>query len=74
MLYYFAKGTGTFTVTSIEGEFEFFDIDEIFECPSFETECFGNDAGYDEISDYLNEQLPDGFEIDELNINYTQNR
>lgn len=77
MLYYFAKGTGTFTVTSIEGEegeFEFFNIDEIFENPSFETECFGNYAGYDEISDYLNEQLPDGFEINELNINYTQNR
>lgn len=76
MLYYFAKGTGEFTVTSVkdEDEFEFFDIDEIFECPSFETECFGNYAGYDEISTYLNEQLPDGFEIDELEINYKRNR
>lgn len=74
MLYLFAKGTGEFTVTSIEDEFEFFDIDEIFECPSFETECFGNYSGYDEISTYLNEQLPDGFEIDELEINYIRNR
>lgn len=74
MLYYFAKGTGEFTVTSIEDEMEFFDIDEIFESPHFETECFGNDAGYDEISTYLNEQLPDGFEIDELEINYIKNR
>lgn len=71
---YFAKGTGEFTVTSVEDEFEFFDIDEIFECPSFETECFGNYSGYDEISTYLNEQLPDGFEIDELDINYIKNR
>lgn len=76
MLYYFAKGTGKFTVTSIKDDdtIEFFDIDEIFECPSFETECFGDDAGCDEISDYLNEQLPDGFEIDELEINYKRNR
>ena len=74
MLYYFAKGTGEFTVTSVEDEFEFLDIDEIFECPSFETECFGNDAGCEEISTYLNEQLPDGFEIDELEINYIKNR
>ena len=74
MLYLFAKGTGEFTVTSIEDEFEFFDIDEIFECPSFETECFGNYSGYDEISTYLNEQLPDGFEINELEINYIRNR
>ena len=74
MLYLFAKGTGEFTVTSVEDEFEFFDIDEIFECPSFETECFGNYSGYDEISTYLNEQLPDGFEINELEINYLKNR
>lgn len=74
MIYYFTKGTGEFTVTSIEDKFEFFDINEIFENPSFETECFGNDAGYDEISNYLNEQLPDGFEINELDINYIQNR
>lgn len=76
MLYYFAKGTGLFTVTSIEDEdeFEFFNINEIFENPSFETDCFGNDAGYDEISAYLNEQLPDGFEINELDINYIPNR
>lgn len=74
MLYYFAKGTGEFTVTSIEDEMEFFDIDEVFECPSFETECFGNYSGYDEISTYLNEQLPDGFEINELEINYLKNR
>lgn len=74
MLDYFAKGTGEFIVTSIEDKMEFFDIDEIFECPSFETECFGNYAGYDEISTYLNEQLPDGFEIDELEINYIKNR
>lgn len=74
MLYYFAKGTGEFTITSVEDEMEFFDINKIFENPHFETECFGNDAGYDEISDYLNEQLPDGFEIDELEINYIKNR
>lgn len=74
MLYYLAKGTGEFTVTSVEDEMEFFDIGEIFENPHFETECFGNDAGYDEISTYLNEQLPDGFEIDELEINYITNR
>lgn len=74
MLDYFAKGTGEFTVTSVEDEFEFFDIDEIFEYLSFETECFGNYSGYDEISTYLNEQLPDGFEIDELKINYIKNR
>lgn len=74
MLYYFAKGTGEFTVTSIKDEMEFFDIGEIFENPHFETECFGNNAGYDEISTYLNEQLPDGFEIDELEINYITNR
>lgn len=74
MLYYFAKGTGEFTVTSVKDEFEFFDINEIFECLSFEVECFGNYAGYDEISTYLNEQLPDGFEIDELEINYIKNR
>lgn len=74
MLDYFAKGTGEFTITSVEDEFEFFDIDEIFECPSFETECFGSYSGYDEISTYLNEQLPDGFEIDELEINYLKNR
>lgn len=74
MLYYFAKGTGEFTVTSVEDEMEFFDINEIFEYPSFETECFGNDAGAEEISIYLNEQLPDGFEIDELEINYIKNR
>lgn len=76
MLYYFAKGTGEFTITSVMDDdmMEFFDIDEIFECPSFETECFGNDAGCEEISTYLNEQLPDGFEIDELEINYKRNR
>lgn len=74
MLYYFAKGTGEFTVTSVEDEMVFLDIDEIFECPSFETECFGNYSGYDEISTYLNEQLPDGFEINELEINYLKNR
>lgn len=74
MLYYFAKGIGEFTVTSVEDEFEFLDIDEIFECPHFETECFGNYSGYDEISSYLDEQLPDGFEIDELEINYKRNR
>ena len=74
MLDYFAKGTGEFIVTSVEDEMEFFDIDEIFECPSFETECFGNYSGYDEISTYLNEQLPDGFEIDELEIDYIKNR
>lgn len=74
MLYYFAKGTGEFTVTSVESEFEVFDIDEFFEYPSFETECFGNYAGYDEISTYLNEQLPDVLEIDELDINYIKNR
>ena len=74
MLDYFAKGTGEFTVTSVEDEMEFFDIDEIFESPHFETECFGNYSGYDEISTYLTEQLPDGFEINELEINYLKNR
>lgn len=73
---YFTKGTGKFTVTSVidEDTNKSLNIDEIFENPSFETECFGNDAGYEEISDYLNEQIPDGFEINELDINYTQNR
>ena len=76
MLHYFTKGTGKFTVTSVidEDTNKSLNIDEIFEYPSFETECFGDDAGYDEISDYLNEQLPDGFEIDELEINYKRNR
>lgn len=76
MLYYFAKGTGEFIVTSImdEDTMEFLDIDEIFECPHFETECFGNYSGYDEISSYLDEQLPDEFEINELEINYKRNR
>lgn len=76
MLCHFANGTGEFTVTSImdEDTMEFLDIDEIFECPHFETECFGSDAGYEEISIYLNEQLPDGFEINELEINYIKNR
>lgn len=72
----FANGNGKFNVTSIinKDTNENLNIDETFECPSFETECFGNDAGYDEISDCLNEQLPNGFEINELNINYFTNR
>lgn len=72
----FANGTGTFTITSVidnETTNEL-DIDDIFECPSFETECFGDYSGYDEIASYLDEQCSADMCINELHVNYIRNR
>lgn len=68
----FGNGTGNFSVISIKDKNteKFLEIDDIFESPSFGTVAFGNYSGYDEISDYLDEQLPNGMMIDEIKINY----
>lgn len=68
----FGNGTGKFAVTEVidEDTREILDINDIFESFSFETSAFGNYSGYDEISDYLDEQVPDGMKIDKLEINY----
>ena len=68
----FGNGTGEFTVKEVidEDTREVLEIDDIFESFSFETSAFGNYSGYNEISDYLDEQLPNGMMIDEIKINY----
>lgn len=72
----FGKGTGKFTITEVidKDMREILDINDIFESFSFETSAFGNYSGYDEISDYLDEQVPNGMKIDKLEINYKENR
>lgn len=68
----FGNGKGEFTVKEVidKDTREFLDINDIFESSSFSTEAFGNSSGSDEISDYLDEQLPNGMIIDEIKINY----
>ena len=68
----FGNGTGEFTVKEVIDEDirEILDINNTFESPSFETIAFGDYNGYDEISGYLDEQLPNGMTIDEIRINY----
>lgn len=68
----FGNGTGEFTVKEVidKNTREVLEIDDIFESPSFDTEAFGNYSGSEEISYYLDEQLPNGMTIDEIKINY----
>lgn len=68
------KGKGNFTITSVidKDTMEFLDINDIFESSSLSTEAFGNYSGFDEISDYLDEQFPNGMKIDEIKINYIE--
>lgn len=68
----FGNGTGKFTVTEVidKNTREILDINDVFESFSFETSAFGNYSGSDEISYYLDEQLPNGMMINEIKINY----
>ena len=67
MLNIFCNGIGDFFITSITdaNSGEFLDIDDIFENFSFDN-CFSSD----DIYSFLNKQLPNDMEIEDIKINY----
>lgn len=67
MLNIFCNGIGDFSITSIKdaNSGEFLDIDAIFENFSLDN-CFSSD----DIYSFLNKQLPDDMEIEDIKIDY----
>lgn len=67
MLNIFCNGIGDFSITSIKdaNSGEFLDIDDIFENSSLDN-CFSSDDVYS----FLNKQLPNDTEIEDIKINY----
>ena len=67
MLNIFCKGIGHFSITSIKDATsgEFLDIDAIFENFSLDN-CFSSD----DIYSFLNKQLPNDIEIEDIKIDY----